>query len=328
MKTELIKVSDKDYEIKLNEISKYIQNGGLVIFPTDTVYGIGANALDDDACKKIFKVKNRPQDNPLIVHLSKVKDIQKFAVDIRKEFYILAENFMPGPLSVVLKRNDLLAKTVSCGLDTVAFRIPDSKFAIDLIEKSKIPIAAPSANLSGLPSSTKPYHLLDDFCGKIKYIGVSEEKLEGIESTVIDLSTEEITILRPGTISREEIEAVLNKKIKISVNSNKHIAIKSPGQKYVHYKPKARVLVMPENQSLDEFSDKLYELGINNQNAVLREYASNEEMARDLYADFRLADFRGLEFVVVNFPKDDKLREGIINRLEKAGEFLYNNKCK
>lgn len=212
----------------------------MVAFPTETVYGLGANALSDEAVNKIYEAKGRPSDNPLIVHISKMEDVDKYVEEIPEQAKKLMNAFWPGPLTVILKvKQGILSNKVTAGLPTVGIRMPNHPVALALIEASGLPIAAPSANLSGKPSPTKFQHVYKDLNGKISGIVDGGETGVGVESTVIDCTEPIPVILRPGGTTREEIEGIIgsvgmDRQVKEEVEKPK-----SPGMKYTHYAPAA-----------------------------------------------------------------------------------------
>jgi len=266
MKTEITKVDPNyfsdDLLVKAGEI---IRSGGLVAFPTETVYGLGANALDPAACDSVFEAKMRPHDNPLIVHVLTPSDFSKFAdTDNQPLLSKLSRRFMPGPLTVILPKKKIIPDSVTVGLSTVALRCPSHPVARALIRVSGCPIAAPSANLSGRPSPTEASHVIEDMNGKIPMIIDGGECEVGLESTVISLKGDEIHLLRPGFVTAEDLKQVTEKVIISSaVLSALEQSAKpeSPGMKYRHYAPKAPVtMVFGEDESvLDFFSEKLLE---------------------------------------------------------------------
>jgi len=233
---------------ELGKAAELITKGELVAFPTETVYGLGANAFDSSAVKKIFRAKGRPADNPLIVHIaqkSQVYEIAAVEVSERKVVNKLIQRFWPGPLTIILNKKKTIPMEVTGGLDTVAVRMPKNKLARKLITLSGVPLAAPSANVSGRPSGTCFEHIYDDFNGKIAGIIRSEDSDIGIESTVIDVTTEPPVLLRPGALSFEELVSVLPTLRKVvSKNSMK---IKAPGMKYRHYSPNAKILLFEQS---------------------------------------------------------------------------------
>ncbi|QUH29507.1 L-threonylcarbamoyladenylate synthase [Vallitalea guaymasensis] len=227
------------------EAANILQNGGLVAFPTETVYGIGANSLEIDAVKKIYMAKGRPSDNPLIVHVAGKEDVKKYVTNISMTAEKLMDRFWPGPLTLIFEKKDIIPDNITGGLSTVAIRMPSHKIARSIIEASNLPIAAPSANVSGKPSPTMAKHVINDLSGKVDMIvdgGFSEI---GLESTVLDVSGTTPTILRPGGITKEMLEEVIGS---VSIDpaiksSNKNLVPKAPGMKYRHYAPNAELIV-------------------------------------------------------------------------------------
>ena len=236
----------------LDEAVSLIKNGELVVFPTETVYGLGANAFDPVAVAKIFEAKGRPQDNPLIVHISRVEEVKDIARDVPEVFYTLAERFMPGALTVVLPKSDLIPGIVTAGGDTVAVRMPDHPVARELISRS-FPLAAPSANRSKHVSPTTARHVYDDLCGRVPLILDGGECGVGIESTVLDLTSGSPVILRPGAVTAEMLAPFLG----VIPGSGKVIGTaKSPGMKYEHYAPTAEAYAAVSARSAAEFYDR------------------------------------------------------------------------
>lgn len=255
MKTEIIKVSGNCPDEKaLAYCGQVIREGGLVAFPTETVYGLGANAFDDGAVRSIFTAKNRPADNPLIVHISDYTMLSGVAAfnsgKERARFMTLGETYWPGPLTMIVGKDSRIPNSVSCGLQTVGIRMPLHPVARALIQVSGVPIAAPSANSSGRPSPTRFDHVYEDMNGKVDVIIDGGDCSVGVESTVLDLVSEEPTVLRPGAVTREDILAVLGacgeydwKGLEGKVDKPR-----SPGMKYRHYAPKATVTVYEGTQ--------------------------------------------------------------------------------
>ncbi|MBQ8162866.1 MAG: threonylcarbamoyl-AMP synthase [Clostridia bacterium] len=248
MKTELLKVDEKCDEI-LKRAAELIKGGSLVGFPTETVYGLGTNAFDADACLNIFKAKGRPADNPLIVHISRPEDAEKISYT-NELYYKLAKRFMPGALTVIMPKRDIIPGSVTAGLDTVAVRCPINKIAHKLIELSGVPIAAPSANRSGKPSPTSAKHVFDDMDGIIPMILDGGDCEVGVESTVIKIDESSIILLRPGAITFEMLKEVCDN---VSISSAVTEELKegekplSPGMKYKHYAPKAELYLIDDN---------------------------------------------------------------------------------
>ncbi len=244
MKTLYLKEEDKSY---LQTAAEILKNGGLVAIPTETVYGLAANALDSEAVKKIFIAKGRPQDNPLIVHVASIEEIEPLVEEIDPRAYALAERYWPGPLTVIMKKSSRIPDEVSAGLDTVAIRMPSHECARQIIAASGLPLAAPSANASGRPSPTKAAHVIEDLDGKIDAVVDGGECAVGVESTVVTLVTNPPTLLRPGGITPAQLEAVLGE-IQISPAVFEKLKegekAESPGMKYKHYAPKAQVTII------------------------------------------------------------------------------------
>ena len=250
METKILKNNESDLEIAGNIIKK----GGTVIFPTETVYGLGANALNSDAVKKIFIAKGRPSDNPLIVHIADIDQIYDFVSDISENAKKLAEAYWPGPMTLVLNKKDIIPNEVSAGLNTVGIRIPENKIAREFIKKSGCPIAAPSANLSGSPGPTTVEHVIADMLGRVDAIIKGDNCKVGLESTVIDVTGEIPVILRPGGITPEMIKQVCSDVIiaKGVDGVTDELKPKSPGMKYKHYAPKCEIILVKNDENLIE----------------------------------------------------------------------------
>ena len=305
----------------LQKGAELIKQGELVVFPTETVYGLGADAFNENAVAKIFKAKGRPSDNPLIVHISSVEQVKEIAREIPDSFYAVAEKFMPGPISVVLKKGKDIPSIVTAGGDTVAVRMPSNEYARQLISLSK-PLAAPSANKSKHISPTTAQHVYDDLNGEVPLILDGGSCFVGIESTVLDLTTDTPTVLRPGAVTVEMLLEVLGaveekgKVIKIA---------KSPGMKYTHYAPKVKTVVaVDENHAIAEYDKCVLEGG--KPVLVFRDIYGNtfgdrkvidlgktaEDYARNIYSVLRSAEEeydeiiieelhgKGMEFSVMN----------------------------
>lgn len=242
--TLIIKLDSDNVEIeKFKAPSDILKQGGLVAFPTETVYGLGANALDEKAVKSIFAAKGRPSDNPLIVHISDKSQLDELVKTIPQSARVLMDAFWPGPLTLLFEKSDLVPSVTSGGLETVAIRMPNNLVALELIDAAGIPIAAPSANLSGRPSPTSASHVLEDLDGKIDALIDGGDTTVGVESTVLDITTDIPMILRPGSVTYEELLEVLGEvEYDVALESSDESAIpKSPGQKYRHYSPKANM---------------------------------------------------------------------------------------
>ena len=274
--TKIVKIDPLEPDKRLiSEMAEILRSGGTVAFPTETVYGIGANALDPVALSGIFEAKGRPYDNPLIVHIADISRIEEIARDIPDIAFKLMERFWPGPLTLVLKRSPQIPKTVTANLDTVAVRAPLHRIAYELILESNLPIAAPSANASGRPSPTNASHVIDDLSGKVDAIIDGGQTKIGLESTVLDLTSEAPVILRPGGVTKEELEEVLGAPLGeasgdpvagVLEDPLHHIPNvpdlapgtmipKSPGTKYRHYAPKAKMILL--SGSLEQIAARI-----------------------------------------------------------------------
>ncbi|HYF03097.1 MAG TPA: L-threonylcarbamoyladenylate synthase [Patescibacteria group bacterium] len=298
--------------------AELLKKGELVSFPTETVYGLGARIFEEAAVLKIFAAKGRPNDNPLIAHISAISDIEKIAVEIPDAFLKLAEAFFPGPLAVVVKKHPRVPAAVSAGLDTIAIRMPDHDVALALISATGEPLVAPSANISGRPSPTIAQHVLEDMAGKIPAILDGGACRVGIESTVISILGKTPIILRPGTITNEEIEDVLKTKIEVvsSFTTNERVA--SPGMKYRHYAPKAKVLLFKNGAEAEMFlkeNDLLKTRILSNSFKNARPL-----LAETLYAEFRDADKASIEQIVIILDDNTEQKLGLMNRILKAAE--------
>lgn len=224
-----------------------IKSGGLVAIPTETVYGLGANGLDEAAVAKIFEAKGRPQDNPLILHVADGAEMEKFCHSIPKAAYILAEKFWPGPLTMVLPAKEIVPLSTRANLPTVAVRCPDCDITREIIRLAGVPLAAPSANISGKPSTTTAQHVLHDHDGKIHMIVDGGPCRVGVESTIVDLTDERPRLLRPGGITPEQLMEVLGDLVvdqAVTAQLSKDAVVKAPGMKYKHYAPQSEVLIV------------------------------------------------------------------------------------
>jgi L-threonylcarbamoyladenylate synthase len=262
MKTEIIKLDLNDPDMdKLRYAAGILRNGGLVAFPTETVYGLGANALDEAAVKGIFNAKGRPSDNPLIVHISEKSSLHTIVRDVPNKAELLMDKFWPGPLTLVMPKSSEVPTVITAGLQTVAVRMPAHPIALALIRESGVPVAAPSANTSGKPSPTTAKHVIDDLYGRIDVIIDAGYSEVGLESTVLDITSTPAMILRPGGITQTQLEQVLGVvDVDPAIMSylNKDIIPKAPGMKYLHYSPKADVTIV--EGKLDKVVEKIRSL--------------------------------------------------------------------
>ena len=340
VKTEIIRVNARkpSYAI-IRKAANLIRKGEVIAFPTETVYGLGANALDPSSISKIYKIKGRPSDNPLIVHIADMKTFSTLVGDIPPKASRIISRFWPGPITLVLKKSKILPEITTGGLNTVAVRMPKNNVALEIIKVSRFPIAAPSANISGKPSPTNASHVKDDLNGKIKLILDGGSTEIGIESTVIDMTQRTPVILRPGGISKESIEKEIGKvhshKSLLGLHRNTTNINKSPGMKYRHYSPNAQVILVEGTElnaknKIIELTQKLKSQGKKvcimttskslKVNADKVQYMGKtlEAIARNLFANLREADKNNIDFVLVQGIQYNKAAFAIMNRLKKA----------
>lgn len=322
-------------ENQISEAAGIIRNGGLVAFPTETVYGLGADALNPEAVAKVYEAKGRPSDNPMIVHIARASDIGQLTPMLSPTIVTLIENFWPGPLTLVVKRKEGVPDITTGGLDTVGVRMPDSKIALDLINYAGCPIAAPSANISGKPSPTRVEDVIEDLNGKIDGILEGPACRVGIESTVLDVTGDVPTILRPGIITAENIEAAIGKKVKVDpalyVNrprdvSDESFRPKSPGMKYKHYAPKADMTVIEGNR--DKVKAEIERLRVLNERlgnkvgVILFEEQAFIEAAHDFFAKLRDLDREGVDLILAGALSDtDGVGFAVMNRMLKSAGY-------
>ena len=330
MKTQRLNTS----EIDLQTAACILKEGGLVAFPTETVYGLGANALDPEAVAKVYEAKGRPSDNPMIVHISRASDIGQLTPELSKRIIKLIENFWPGPLTLVVAKKAEVPDITTGGLDTVAVRMPDDQVALKVITLAGCPVAAPSANLSGKPSPTKASHVIDDLDGIIDAIVCGADCRVGIESTVLDVSSEVATILRPGIITAENIEAAIGEPVafdptlfadKEATTMNPQ-APKSPGMKYKHYAPKAEMTVI-EGQR-DRVQSEIQRLKVMNERIGLKvgviffEEQAFIEAAHDFFARLRELDEQNVDLILAGALSDkDGVGFAVMNRMLKSSGY-------
>ena len=328
-----------DYK-KLEKAALILREGGLVAFPTETVYGLGTNALLKDAVDKIFWAKGRPQDNPLIVHVSS-KDMLEMCAEITDErVYMLIERFWPGPLTIVLPKKDVIPGNVTAGLSTVAVRMPANKIALELIRLSGVPVAAPSANVSGRPSPTEAKHVIEDLMGKVDVIIDGGKCSFGLESTVVDLSCEKAVILRPGAISYFALKEVLSdiEYSKSLVEGLTGSVPRSPGMKYKHYAPDAKLIIVKGRidkriDKINEMKKKLefkgYNVGIlcfyetahnfdSQYKLILGSMFDAKECGRNLFSILRKFNQLGVDYILCEWGDFDLEFLALENRLYKA----------
>ena len=345
METKLVSVSTENPdEAVISEAAKVLKNGGLVAFPTETVYGLGGNGLDPEASAKIYAAKGRPSDNPLILHISSIEELAPLVEEIPPMAEPLMEACWPGPMTLIFKKSEIVPKATTGGLDTVAIRYPSHPVAMALIRKCGFPIAAPSANTSGHPSPTGAAHVANDLSGKIDMIIDGGDVEIGLESTIIDVTGDSPVILRPGYISLEEVRRLMGEgelDPAITGIPSPDLRPKAPGMKYRHYAPKAEVTIFEGEEGAvaarinalaaesiaagrsvgilcAEESRKLYTGG-----AVkcLGSRKSAGQLAHNLYRALREFDDEAAEVVYSESFAEGELGCAIMNRLNKAAGY-------
>lgn len=334
MKTVLLDAAKSG---SIEAAARIIRNGGLVGMPTETVYGLAANALDGKAVLKIFQAKGRPQDNPLIVHISELEQIRRLVLRFPERARKLAEAYWPGPMTMVLEKSELIPDEVSTGLPTVGIRFPSHPVARALITAAGVPIAAPSANRSGYPSTTTAEHVMRDMDGKIDAVLDGGPCGVGVESTIVTLASDPPRLLRPGGVTLDQLRAILGR---VEVDSAvMHPLPKgqhplSPGMKYKHYSPKANVIILQGNEtSYADYVNAHAEPGVaalcyNGESRLLRVpavcYGAEHDFsaqARELFDALRHLDDLGAETVYARCPPPDGVGLAVYNRLMRAAGF-------
>lgn len=346
METKIIKINRKqpDKEL-LKEAGNLLAEGALVAFPTETVYGLGGDGLRADVAERIYAAKGRPSDNPLILHIAELEAMEKLAVDIPELAYRLAEKFWPGPLTMILKKKELVPYTTTGGLDTVAIRMPSDEIAREIIRASGTYIAAPSANLSGRPSPTKAEHVIEDLSGRIEMIVDGGDSDIGLESSIIDLSGEVPMILRPGYITKEDFEQIVAEveydSAVLATKPQESVVAKAPGMKYRHYAPKGQITIV--EGSTADVVNKINELTAEQEAKGIRtavlcaqetkeQYVcrhvyslgslkSEKEISAHLFAALRSFDTEHMEVIYSESFETTKLARAIMNRLRKAAGY-------
>ncbi len=322
---------------KIDQAAEILAGGGLVAFPTETVYGLGANAMDAKAVARIYEAKGRPGDNPLIVHIARASNIGELTPMLSPKIIRLIDNFWPGPLTIVLPKKPDVPDITTGGLDTVAIRMPDDPVALELISRAGCPIAAPSANISGRPSPTKGEHVVADLEGKIDAILIGNDCRVGIESTVLDMTGDVPTILRPGIITAESIEAAIGEKVAMDPALNRRkepaagdgeedFAPKAPGMKYTHYAPKADMTIV-EGQR-DKVKSEIERLkGLNERlglkvGVILFEEKAFIEAAHEFFAKLRDLDDQGVDLILAGaLSEKDGVGFAVMNRMLKSAGY-------
>lgn len=327
MNTKIVTINPKRISSeKILYVASLLKKGEVVALPTETVYGLGANALNPKAVKKIFKAKGRPTDNPLIVHIYNMKQLKLIAKDISDDAKKLMRKFWPGPLTLILPKTKKVPDIITAGRETVGVRMPHHRIALALIRNADLPIAAPSANSFGKPSPTISKHVIEDLSGKIAAIIDGGSVKIGIESTIIDMTSKTPVLLRPGGITLEEIQKIIGKiSVHESVNhpQKKMKDALAPGMKYKHYSPKAKVILL-EKTSLKKALEMYPSAIAISLNKTIKEkknvkYIKNlNHLAKEIFFYFREADEKNIPIIIVDKIPEKGIGMSILNRVKKA----------
>lgn len=340
--TLILKIQgNQEDEAKIEQAAQELKRGGLVAFPTETVYGLGGNGLDTEVVGKIYRAKGRPSDNPMILHISNRKDIDPLVSEIPLIAEELMKEFWPGPLTLIFNKSSIVPEKVTGGLNTVAIRMPSHPIAKALIEKSGMPIAAPSANLSGKPSPTKAKHVIQDLMGRVEIIIEEKQSIIGLESTVLDLTSPTPTILRPGGITYEQIKELIGK-VEIDkgiIEEMKgNFKPKAPGMKYTHYSPDAPMTIVQGsrwkviekiNEMADQYTSQGKHVGILATQENLEYYSKGVIMsagskdkpasiAANLFDLLRQFDEERVDLILAEGIEGQGIEMAITNRMNKA----------
>jgi len=337
--------SQRPEKEKINVAAEIIKKGGLVAFPTETVYGLGADALNSKAILALFKAKKRPMDNPPIIHVGSVRAVDKLVKKMPPEAEVLMRHFWPGPLTLIFERSDIVPTVTVAGLETVAIRMPNHKVALALLRKSGCPIAAPSANLAGKPSPTTAQHVLDDLDGRIDAILDAGPTKIGVESTVLDITAKPPQILRPGGTPYEKLKKIVGRvKLHPAAVAEKEVSIekaRSPGLKHKHYAPKAEMVIVEGAESnvigrakelIESYRQRGYNVGVLATDETVSYYEADvvkslgsrsnlEIVARNLFKLLREFDLENVNIIIAEGIPAKGLGLAIMNRLRKASGY-------
>jgi L-threonylcarbamoyladenylate synthase len=339
-KVKILDLNDIDYKI-IKEAADILKKGGLVVFPTETVYGLGADAQNEKAVNNIFKAKGRPQDNPLIVHVGDIDMVPELVKEIPLSARKIMDRFFPGPITVIMKKSDKIPMVTSAGLSTVGIRMPENIIARELIRESGVPVAAPSANTSGKPSPTEVNRCVEDLDGKVDFIIGGGKCSYGLESTVIDCSVYPPVILRPGRITLEMLQEI-DENIYIDsglITGNERP--KAPGMKYKHYAPKAKVKIIQGsvkktvekiNEIVQNYIGDKSKVGIMATDETISEYKQGivislgsrndvETIGSNLFETLRALDDLGVDLILSESFEENGIGIAIMNRLKKSAGF-------
>ena len=339
--TFISKIDEKNIDkIEIKKQAEILKKGDTVIFPTETVYGLGANALDEKAVSKIYEANGRPSDNPLIVHIYDKHQVEELAKDISPKAHVVMDKFWPGPITIILNKKDIVPSRTSGGLDTVAIRMPSNPIAKELLKETNLPIAAPSANISGRPSPTKANHVYEEMNNRVDGIILGGDCTFGLESTVLDLTNDIPTILRPGSVTKEDLESVIGQ-VNIDPaleNKEDNIKAKAPGMKYKHYSPNADVFIVSggEKEVAEKINALISENNKNNIKSVILciEEHKNlykgdtiilgrdlQEVGSNLFDSLIMADKKGYDVVYTEAFENKGVGRAIMNRLLKSAGY-------
>ncbi len=333
MNTQILSSSEKD----IKTAAKILRDGGLCVIPTETVYGLGANAFDKEAVKNVFKAKGRAADNPLIVHITQFGEIYDLVAEVPEKAKKLAEKFWPGPLTMIFKKSEKIPSSVTCGMDTVAIRMPSHPVARAIISEAGVPIAAPSANRSGGVSPVTAEHCISDLSGRVEAIVDGGACKVGLESTVILMVGDKPRLLRPGFVTPEQIQAeigeiIIDKAILNPLGKNEKVL--SPGLKYKHYSPTAKVLIIDADDQ-DYYSyvnrfegEKVFALcydedvpHVNKPSLTFGAHDDAESAAKMLFYNLHQFDLKSAKVVLARMPSTDGVGLAVVNRLLRAAGF-------
>jgi len=334
VQTEILKITEANQEESLKKAATIIRAGGLVVFPTETVYGLGANAFNEKALAKIFSAKGRPSDNPLIVHIANFKQLDELTDNISSLERKLIDKFWPGPLTIVFEKKKEISGLVSGGLATVAVRMPADEFARELIQQAGVPIAAPSANTSGRPSGTTGMDVFGDLVGKVDMILDTGESNIGIESTVVKVVQDIVSILRSGAVTKEMLEDVVAPSVVVFAHKQEDLQ-SSPGTKYKHYSPEGKLEIisnpgdMVARAALLAGGGQVVGILATNQNKDLyKKYSPNVfvlgdhenlfEISKNLYSGLRYFDTHKVDVILCPSFREEGMGVAIMDRLNKA----------
>ena len=324
MITEILEPTKENIE----RAGRMLKEGKLVAFPTETVYGLGADAFNEEAVKAVYQAKGRPSDNPMIVHIADFNELNSLTVEVTEDMKKLADAIWPGPLTMVCNKVEALPKVTTGGLDTVGIRMPENEIARAMIKAAGVPVAAPSANLSGKPSPTKKEHVIHDLDGRVDAILTGDDSRVGIESTVIDMTGEIPVILRPGIVGKHEISNILNKEVIVDkglVSDDE--TPKAPGMKYRHYAPEAEMVIfkgrdyVTVNSRIKEERAR-YESEGKRVGVILFNDEEYVKAAHDFFARLRELDEEGVDIILAGaLSEEDDVGFAVMNRMLKSSGF-------